>query len=326
MQERPKQPETTEQLLKEVQTLLNNFEAYLAGDYDVRCRVIALAPAYDALRSVGISLVPGQMRSSARERILQYMLRYPETVLDRTELAVVAGIEEWAGRIRELRVQFGWDILTGVTIKELAEDSPEEMAGLKEVLGVDPSLLKTDQYVLLSTEQDRDAAFRWRTLNDLRKRQGGVKSKIIDYLRMNVGRAVTGEELKYLARDASEWARRVRELRTEEGWPVVTRQTGRPDLPVGVYLLERDEQAEPHDRQIKDDVRVAVLTRDSFRCQYEGCGWTQSEARPDDPRRNVELHHIQHHRHGGSNTADNLITLCNVHHDVVHRDREHRLA
>lgn len=326
MQESPKQPESPEILLKEVQKLLSNFGTYIAQENDVRGRVIALAPAYDALRNVGISLVPGQIRASARDRLLQYMLRYPETVLDRTELAVVAGIEEWARRIRELRVQFGWKILTGVTIKELAEDSPEEMAGLMEVLSVDPSLLKTDQYVLLSAEQDRDAAFRWRTLNDLRKRQGGVKSKIIDYLRLNVGRAVTGEELKYLAKDASEWARRVRELRTEEGWPVVTRQTGRPDLPVGVYLLERDEQAKAHDRQIKDDVRVVVLTRDSFRCQFEDCGWSQAKAQPDDPRRNLELHHIQHHRHGGSNTADNLITLCNVHHDAVHRDDEHRFA
>ena len=220
MKERSEQPETPKKLLQELQKLLENFEAYLAKNEDVRGRVLALAPAYDSLRNVGISLVPGQMEVSARDRILQYMLRYPETVIDRTELAVVAGIEEWARRVRELRVQFGWKILTGATIKELAEDSPEEMTGLNRVLGVDPLLLKTDQYVLLSTEQDRDAAFRWRTLNDLRKRKGGVKSKIIDYLRANTGWAVTGEELRYLAKDASEWARRVRELRTEEGWPV----------------------------------------------------------------------------------------------------------
>lgn len=326
MQERTKQPETPERLLQELQKLLKHFEVYIAQDQDVRGRVLALAPAYDALKDVGVSLVPGQMKVSARERILQYMLRYPETVIDRTELAVVAGIEEWARRVRELRVQFGWKIVSGVTIKELADDSPEEMTGLRSILGADPSSLKTDQYVLLSTKQDRDAAYRWGTLNELRKRKGGMKSKIIEYLRANVGRAVTGEELRYLAKDASEWARRVRELRTEEGWPVATRQTGRPDLPVGVYLLERDEQAKPHDRQIKDDVRVAVLTRDNFRCQYEGCGWSQVDAQPDDPRRNLELHHIQHHRHRGSNTVENLITLCNVHHDKVHRNTNHRFA
>jgi hypothetical protein len=33
------------------------------------------------------------------------------------------------------------------------------------------------------------------------------------------------EELKYLAKDKKEWARRVRELRTEQGWPIVTKKT-----------------------------------------------------------------------------------------------------
>ncbi len=55
-------------------------------------------------------------------------------------------------------------------------------------------------------------------------------------------------------------------MRTEEGWPIVTKNTGRDDLPVGVYVLEEDRQAYVHDRKIPDPVRVAVLTRDHFRC------------------------------------------------------------
>ncbi|WP_139153108.1 HNH endonuclease, partial [Enterobacter kobei] len=35
----------------------------------------------------------------------------------------------------------------------------------------------------------------------------------------------------------------------------------------------------------------------------------------------LELHHIEHHADGGENTLDNLITLCNVCHDEVHRRR-----
>ncbi len=112
-------------------------------------------------------------------------------------------------------------------------------------------------------------------------------------------------------------ARRTRELRTEEGWPVKTKQFGRPELSVGVYVLEEDKQAEPHDRHIPDSIRIEVLTRDQFRCRK--CGWNTQDRRKEDPRQLLELHHLDYHSEGGSNTTDNLITLCNVHHDDVHR-------
>ena len=59
----------------------------------------------------------------------------------------------------------------------------------------------------------------------------------------------TGEGLGELYRE-KEWARRVRELRTEEGWPIVTRNSGRDDLAIGVYVLEEDRQTYEHDRSI----------------------------------------------------------------------------
>jgi hypothetical protein len=95
-------------------------------------------------------------------------------------------------------------------------------------------------------------AFRWRLANEIRRENIAVRDKILKYLRKNIGQNVTGEELKYLAKDRSEWARRVRELRTEYGWPVVTQNTGHPDLEVGVYLLEADRQSPEHDRHIPD--------------------------------------------------------------------------
>jgi hypothetical protein len=132
-----------------------------------------------------------------------------------------------------------------------------------------------------------------------------------------VGKPITGEELAYIAKDAREWNRRTRELRTEEGWPIKTKMSGRPDLPTGVYILEENKQAEPHDRHISDSVRVEVLTRDYFACRH--CGWSQDQATQEDPRRFLELHHLEHHATGGSNEENNLVTLCNVHHDEVHK-------
>lgn len=306
-------PEALRQSLVE---LLINFADELQKS-DLRPKVVALIPAVHKLRDLGSSLIPKSEAPSARDRILAYLRRYPMKVIDGDELMVVSGIGEWARRVRELRVQFGWWIYSGVTFKDMAEDETEA-AGLKAI-GIDPTKIKPDQYVLMRADEDRDAAYRWNGLNEIRKKQISVKDKIVEYMRRNIGVQVTGEELKYLAKDNKEWARRIRELRTEDGWPIATKNSGRADLPVGVYVLEEDRQAFEHDRKIPDPVRIEVLQRDDSKCI--SCGWSRNMLSPDDPRKMLELHHKQHHKDRGENTAENLITLCNVCHDQVHRTK-----
>ena len=104
-------------------------------------KVIALIPAFHKLRDLGSSLIPGDKASSARERLVAYLVRYPRRVIDGDELMVVSGIAEWARRIRELRVQFGWSIYSGVTFNDMAEDArtaenaeePESITGVMEL-------------------------------------------------------------------------------------------------------------------------------------------------------------------------------------------------
>jgi hypothetical protein len=302
-----------------IKALLDNFLEKL-DDADLRDQVRSLVPVFESLRGLGKGLIPSDLASSARDRILVYLRRYPLQVIEGDELLVVAGIGEWARRLRELRVQFGWSICSGVTFKDMAEDEPEVAAGLAEILGTDPRRLKPDQYVLVNAAEDREAAHRWNLLNTIRKKKGlGVKARLIEYMRANVGSAVSIEELRYLANDKSEWARRMRELRTEDGWPIYTRMQGRTDLPVGTYVLDEDKQAPEHDRRIPDDVRIEVLTRDNFACRV--CGWTRAQLDPADPRKFLELHHRTAHADKGENSVDNLVTLCNVHHDQVHAGR-----
>jgi len=302
-----------------IKVLLDNFLTKLDED-DLRDQVRSLTPVFQSLRGLGKGLISAELASSARDRILVYLQRYALEVIEGQELLVVAGIGEWARRLRELRVQFGWSICSGVTFKDMADDEPELAQGLADILGADPRTLKPDQYVLVSTEQDRDAAHRWNVLNAIRKRKGlGVKSRLLEYMRANVRKPVSIEELRYLAGDKSEWARRMRELRTEDGWPIFTRMQGRTDLPVGTYVLDEDKQAPEHDRRIPDDVRVEVLIRDSFACRV--CGWSRDQIRPDDPRKFLELHHVMAHADKGENSVENLLTLCNVHHDQVHAGR-----
>lgn len=132
-----------------------------------------------------------------------------------------------------------------------------------ETIGLQTPRQSASMIILLDNRQDRDAAFRWGRANSIRKKKLGVKEKILEFLKLNVGRPVTGEELRYISKGRSEWARRVRELHTEEGWSLVTRISGRPDLAVGTYVLEDLDQVPKHDRKIPDDVRRSVLMRDA---------------------------------------------------------------
>ncbi|MFI5294390.1 MAG: HNH endonuclease [Thermodesulfovibrionales bacterium] len=254
--------------------------------------------------------MPHEESSAALARILAYFRKYPKTVIHGDEVMVVSGIQDWPRRIRELRKEYGWAIASGVTLNEMLDE--DEIA--PGDLAVD--LLKPEEYILLDEEQDREAALRWRIANDIRKKKISVQKKIEEFLLANVGRPFTGEELRYVANNKTEWARRVRELRTEQGWPIVTRNTGRPDLPIGVYFLEQARQSPAHDRKIPDPVRRAVLVRDKYKCQK--CSWTHEQWNSSDPR-HLELHHIKHHVKGGENIEENLTTLCTVCHDNVHR-------
>jgi len=297
-----------EAVRQKVAELIRNFEAELRSG-ELRPKVLALVPIFHGLRDLGKALIPAEHASAARDRILYYFRQYPGTIINGDELLVVSGIQEYARRLRELRVQFGWAIMSGVTIKEMGEDEAEEVPN--ELKAMRPS-----EYVLLSGEEDRDAAHRWHVANTIRKQRGSVRGKILKFLQANVGRGVTNEELRYVAGDKTEWARRVRELRTEHGWPITTKTTGRPDLGVGVYVLQADRQSPEHDRSIPDDVRREVLRRDRYKCK--SCGWSHDEWNPSDSR-HLELHHIKHHVKGGQNVEGNLKTLCTVCHDKVHR-------
>jgi|APTNR8051073442_1049403.scaffolds.fasta_scaffold05754_5 hypothetical protein len=301
-----------ERLRTELVLLLEGFEADLKKE-DLRFKVLKLAHAFNTLRQLGVSIMPvsSNFSNAARSRIILYFQRYVGQIIHGDELLVVSGIQDYPRRIRELRVEFGWPIISGTAIKQMVTEG--EFSASIGVQKID-----SDCYMLLRDSLDKNAAYRWNFANSIRKDKSiGGKQKILLYLKENVGVPVTGEELKYVANDSSEWARRIRELRTEEGWKIKTKQTGRPDLPQGVYILEDDKQSEKHDRSIPDPVQIAVLERDNFQCIR--CGWSRNKMHADDPRSQLELHHIRPHVMKGENTKENLATLCNVCHDEIHR-------
>jgi len=308
-----KRPEISDpqQIRLEIIQLLQDFELLMLQEV-LRPKVLHIVATVHKLRALGISVVSqsdGYGDSSGRDRILKYLQGHVGVVISGDELLVVSGIQEYARRVRELRVQFGWAIVSGEVIKDMVEN--------KDITVDSKQKITVDSYMLISVAEDIEAAYRWNIANTIRKQTIGAREKILQYLRHNVGKNITGDELRYVAGNKTEWARRVRELRTEYAWPIYTRNTGREDLPVGTYVLEEDRQGEVHDRNISDAVRVQVLDRDNHSCRK--CGWNRNKMAQGDPRKLLELHHITAHARKGENSAENLITLCNVCHDEIHR-------
>ena len=209
------------------------------------------------------------------------------------ELSALGGIGEWARRLRELRVEYGYDI---------------------EHLG-------SGYYKLHSAEPDTESAERWRIANKTRNSGGSAKARVDSYLRANVGRVVRRDQIDYVAKNVKEGTRRLRELRDEEGWPILS-QIDEPSLRVGEYLLLSVDPADfkdPHQRYYPDAVRKAVFERDDYRCQ--DCGRNRDDAlREGDIRFFLEVDHVV----GVADPADltdeersnldNLRTLCHRDH------------
>lgn len=127
----------------------------------------------------------------------------------------------------------------------------------------------------------------------------------------NLGRVMDTDELREVAGGITEWARRVRELRNEEGYKILT-HNDRSELKAGQYLLE-DAKPEPaFERAISKETRAFVLDRNGFTCQM--CGAVAGEPHPYDSARKTRLHlgHIKDKSQGGSDDASNLRALCSV--------------
>jgi len=118
-------------------------------------------------------------------------------------------------------------------------------------------------------------------------------------------------ELRAVAGDISEWARRVRELRTEEGYLILT-HNDRANLKPGEYLLETAKPQPAFARDVSKEVRAYVLDRNGFTCQM--CGAVAGEPHPYDATRKTRLHlgHILDKSMGGTDDAGNLRAICSV--------------
>jgi hypothetical protein len=120
--------------------------------------------------------------------------------------------------------------------------------------------------------------------------RGGARGKLREHFLANIGRVMDSEELRTVADNQSEWARRVRELRTEEGYLILT-HNDRSELKPGQYLLETSKPQPAFERAISKETRAFVLDRNGFTCQM--CGAVDKSM-------------------GGTDDPSNLRAICSV--------------
>lgn len=141
-------------------------------------------------------------------------------------------------------------------------------------------------------------------------RKKGSKAKLRDFLTANVGVVLDSKVLSDIA-GTSEWGRRVRELRNEEGMNIVT-HNDRSELKPGQYMLVSLKPLPAFERGISKETRAFVLDRNGFTCQM--CGAAAGEPHPYDAGRKTRLHlgHTIDKSMGGTDDPSNLRAICSV--------------
>ena len=138
----------------------------------------------------------------------------------------------------------------------------------------------------------------------------GSKEKLRRYLRAKVGIVVSAAELQEAAGGTVEWARRLRELRSDEGWKISSHRD-RTDLKPGQYRLE-EPPPEPGEYQFSKPMsaklRALVLERNGYTCMM--CGIGAGELDETGRKAVLRVEHIVDKSHGGKDELPNLRALC----------------
>ncbi len=140
-------------------------------------------------------------------------------------------------------------------------------------------------------------------------KEKGSKQLILDFLLANIGRVIESKELQEASGWKAEWARRVRELRDEEGYQILSHKD-RANLKPGQYLIKSAKRVPAFKRCISKETRASVLERNGYTCQM--CGLAAGDKDPFNPSRTVRLTmgHIVDKSKGGEDEPTNLRAVC----------------
>ncbi len=137
----------------------------------------------------------------------------------------------------------------------------------------------------------------------------GSKALILAYLLKKIGVIVNSKQLQKASGGASEWARRVRELRDEQGYDILSHKD-RSDLKPGDCILVSAKRRPAFKRGISKETKALVLERNGYTCQM--CGAAAGDPDPYNSNRTIRLAlgHIIDKSKGGEDTPSNLRAMC----------------
>lgn len=137
----------------------------------------------------------------------------------------------------------------------------------------------------------------------------GSKQLILEFFLNNVGIVLESRDIQKASGGASEWARRVRELRNEQGYQILSHKD-RADLKPNQYLMETTKRVPAFTRDISKETRAIVLERNGYTCQM--CGLAAGDPDPLGGTRTVRLTmgHIVDKVKGGDDSLSNLRAVC----------------
>ena len=139
-------------------------------------------------------------------------------------------------------------------------------------------------------------------------RKKGSKTKVLDFFLSNLGRVVTSDQIRE-ASGASEWARRLRELRDEHGWQILSHRD-LASLKPGEYILKTATRKPAFARTMSKELRALILERNGYTCQM--CGVAAGDPDPYHAERTIRLTigHIIEKDKGGKDEPNNLRAVC----------------
>jgi hypothetical protein len=140
-------------------------------------------------------------------------------------------------------------------------------------------------------------------------RSSGSKRLILEFFLANVGKVLESRDIQRASGGAVEWAGRVRELRNEDGYQILSHKD-RAELRPNQYLLETTKRGSAFKRGISKQTRAWVLERNGYTCQM--CGAAAGDPDPLGRNRTVRLTmgHIVDKSKGGRDDPSNLRAIC----------------
>lgn len=134
-----------------------------------------------------------------------------------------------------------------------------------------------------------------------------ARDKLRTYLSANVGKVLRTRDLRDVA-GISDYARRIRELRDDEGMSIKTHKE-RADLRPDEYILENLERLPVGDPRIPASARKTVLERDGNRCRFCRAG-ADAGSSTRGSRTKLRIEYIEALEQGGTDQLDNIGVIC----------------